>query len=327
VILLSLALVVATAATLAWGVFASSDPLIWVSLAAGVGAVASVAGSVVRHRRRLAPEAVPDAGQPPTGSTAVGAASAGPDPAPSPTPSRPAPSAPAPPTAGPVSAPGASQGVEPDTQPGTQPATQAGTQPATQPDTQPGTQPATQPATQPDTQPATQPGAQPWPWSTPPPGSHETGPRRGWTGPVPVPPPPADEPAAQVAAGPQAPADEESAPPAAEPEAPPADEAPGEPRIEQVAVRDALRVAQLDDEVLVVDGHPRYHLAGCPTLAGTGTIPLAVSAARRGGFTPCAMCNPDATLLARSRDRTRQKAHQAAEGRTAERPSDEGQQL
>ena len=32
-ILLSLALVIATAATLAWGVFASSDPLIWVSLA------------------------------------------------------------------------------------------------------------------------------------------------------------------------------------------------------------------------------------------------------------------------------------------------------
>ena len=36
-ILLSLALVVATATTLAWGVFASSDPLIWVSLGAGLG--------------------------------------------------------------------------------------------------------------------------------------------------------------------------------------------------------------------------------------------------------------------------------------------------
>src|SRR6185312_13400621 len=48
----------------------------------------------------------------------------------------------------------------------------------------------------------------------------------------------------------------------------PIPEPAGEPAVEQVAVRDALRVAQLDDEVLVVDGHPRYHLAGCPTLTG-----------------------------------------------------------
>ena len=77
----------------------------------------------------------------------------------------------------------------------------------------------------------------------------------------------------------------------------------GEPPVEPVAVRDALRVAQLDDEVLVVDGHPRYHLAGCPTLAGADPVPLAVSVARRGGFTPCGVCAPDGTMLARSRDR------------------------
>jgi hypothetical protein len=90
-----------------------------------------------------------------------------------------------------------------------------------------------------------------------------------------------------------------------------------------VAVRDALRVAQLADEVLVVDGHPRYHLAGCPALRDAGTVALAVSAARRGGFTPCSICRPDATLLARSHARTQQQAHD----RTTERPSGEGQQL
>ena len=229
-ILLSLALVVATATTLAWGVFASSDPLIWVSLAAGLGAVASVAGSVVRHRRHLVPEAIPDAGQQRTGSTAVGAASAGVDPAPSPTPSRPAPPAPpapAPPAAGPVFPPGTWPGVEPVDEPFGEPASQPG--------------------------------------------------------------------------------------------------------VEQVAVRDALRVAQLDDEVLVVDGQPRYHLAGCPTLGGTGAgveaIPLAVSAARRGGFVPCAICTPDSTLLARSRERAQQKAQQRVQDRAIERPTDESQQL
>jgi hypothetical protein len=288
VILLSLALVVVAATTLAWGVFASSDPLIWVSLAAGLGAVASVAGSVVRHRRHLVPEAIPDAGHRPTGSAAVGAASAGIDPAPSPTPSRPAPSAPAPPAAGPASPPGTWPGAEP--------------------------------------------GAQPWPWSTPPPGGPETGARRGWTGPVPVPPRPADEAPTPAAAEPQAPpADDAPAPTPPEPPADDASEPAGEPGIERVAVRDALRVAQLDDEVLVLDGHPRYHLAGCLILAGTETgtetIPLAVSAARRAGFTPCAECAPDSTLLARSRERAQQKAQQKAQDPATEWPTDDGQQL
>jgi hypothetical protein len=101
----------------------------------------------------------------------------------------------------------------------------------------------------------------------------------------------------------------------------------GEPGVELVPVRDALRVAQLPDEVVVVDGHPRYHLAGCPTLADAERIPLAVSAARRGGFTPCAVCGPDATLLARSRARTEQRPGQPDADPTAERPDIDGQQL
>ena len=175
-ILLSLALVVATATTLAWGVFASSDPLIWVSLAAGLGAVASVAGSVVRHRRHLVPEAIPDAGQPTTGSTAVGAASAGVDPAPSPTPSRPAP----------VSA---------------RSTRRRSRVPARDLAGRSSRPHAGQPA-----------GCRSWPWSTAPPGAPETGARSGWTGPVPVPPPPADEaPAPAAAPEPQAPPADEAA--------------------------------------------------------------------------------------------------------------------
>jgi hypothetical protein len=162
-----------------------------------------------------------------------------------------------------------------------------------------------------------------------------------------VPPPPADEaPEAPEAPADQRPAAEAPAPAAAEPTAPPAGEtaeahAPaipepaGEPAVEKVAVRDALRVAQLDDEILVVDGHPRYHLAGCPTLTGAGaaagasvgTVALPVSAARRGGFTPCAVCTPDRTLLARSRERAQQKAQQRAQDRAIERPTDDSQQL
>lgn len=49
--------------------------------------------------------------------------------------------------------------------------------------------------------------------------------------------------------------------------------------------------------VLVVDGHPRYHLAGCPALDGAETDALPVGEARADGFTPCGWCRPDARLL------------------------------
>jgi hypothetical protein len=112
--------------------------------------------------------------------------------------------------------------------------------------------------------------------------------------------------AAGLGAAPDRPLGEPFPPPTADrPESPPA-EPPvddGEPPVEDLPVRDALRVAQLDDNVQVVDGHPRYHLDECPTLAGAAPVSLPVSAARRAGFTPCAVCAPDSALLARSRDR------------------------
>jgi hypothetical protein len=96
--------------------------------------------------------------------------------------------------------------------------------------------------------------------------------------------------------------------PAAEVPAPhePAHAAPaeaGDPPIEDVEVTDLLLVVDLKDEVLVVDEHPRYHLAGCRYLRGRTTIPLPLDEARTDGFTPCAACAPDRNLAERERAR------------------------
>jgi hypothetical protein len=76
-----------------------------------------------------------------------------------------------------------------------------------------------------------------------------------------------------------------------------------EPGVEEVEVTDLLVVVDLTDEVLVVDEHPRYHVAGCSWLAGRETIPLPLDEARTDGFTPCAVCSPDRTLAERARAR------------------------
>ena len=63
----------------------------------------------------------------------------------------------------------------------------------------------------------------------------------------------------------------------------------------------AALVAGLDDEVLVVDELPRYHLAGCRSLGTSPVIPLPAREAVELGFTPCAWCAPDRNLSARRR--------------------------
>ncbi|TDB82628.1 hypothetical protein [Micromonospora sp. KC721] len=74
---------------------------------------------------------------------------------------------------------------------------------------------------------------------------------------------------------------------------------PDEPEAQQpVSAVDAARIAQLDAEVRVVDGRPRYHLPSCPHLFGRDDEPLPVFEAVSLGFTPCALCAPDTTLLA-----------------------------
>jgi hypothetical protein len=82
----------------------------------------------------------------------------------------------------------------------------------------------------------------------------------------------------------------------------PADDG-GEPPVEEVEVTDLLLVVDLRDEVLVVDEHPRYHVAGCSWLAGRPAVPLPLDEARTDGFTPCGHCAPDRHLAQVERSR------------------------
>lgn len=61
----------------------------------------------------------------------------------------------------------------------------------------------------------------------------------------------------------------------------------------------AALVAGLDDEVLVIDEQPRYHVPGCRTLLTASLIPLPAHEAVELGFTPCGWCTPDRTLAGR----------------------------
>src|SRR6266540_1549516 len=74
-----------------------------------------------------------------------------------------------------------------------------------------------------------------------------------------------------------------------------------EPPPQRLSAADAALVARMDDEVLVIDGRPRYHGEACPHLVGQQVEPLPVSEAVRLGFTPCSRCQPASELLARAR--------------------------
>ncbi|GAA4545964.1 hypothetical protein [Pseudonocardia xishanensis] len=83
---------------------------------------------------------------------------------------------------------------------------------------------------------------------------------------------------------------------------PPAGNAPGphgEPPEEPRDAEVAALVSGLDDEVVVVDEQPRYHLAGCRSLPGRPVIPLPAKEAVELGFTPCGWCTPDRTMAGR----------------------------
>jgi hypothetical protein len=113
---------------------------------------------------------------------------------------------------------------------------------------------------------------------------------------------PADgEPATPVAAG--APSATDAVPAVLADGAAGAPSTGGEPPVEEVEVTDLLLIVDLQDEVLVVDEHPRYHLPGCPHLAGQETFPLPLDEARTDGFTPCGVCAPDRTLAEQVRAR------------------------
>ncbi|MEV6871887.1 hypothetical protein [Amycolatopsis sp. NPDC051128] len=78
-------------------------------------------------------------------------------------------------------------------------------------------------------------------------------------------------------------------------------EADAEPGEEETSEADLAILTELEDEVVVVDEHPRYHLTTCSWLGSRGRILIGVGEARQLGFTPCSQCHPDATLVAAHR--------------------------
>lgn len=77
--------------------------------------------------------------------------------------------------------------------------------------------------------------------------------------------------------------------------------ASSEPGEEDTDAADALVVSESEASVVVVDERPRYHLDDCVWASRYDTIPVPVREARELGFTPCGLCEPDATLAARER--------------------------
>ncbi|MET8066498.1 hypothetical protein ABZS65_23035, partial [Micromonospora sp. NPDC005313] len=72
----------------------------------------------------------------------------------------------------------------------------------------------------------------------------------------------------------------------------------GDPPAEFLSAGEVARLVRLPADVLVVDGHPRFHLPDCPHLVGRDDEPLPVAEAVGLGFTPCAHCAAATTLLA-----------------------------
>ncbi|MFD6264024.1 hypothetical protein ACFWFK_23145 [Micromonospora chalcea] len=77
----------------------------------------------------------------------------------------------------------------------------------------------------------------------------------------------------------------------------------GDPPAEFLSPGQVARLVRLPGEVLVVDGHPRFHLPDCPHLVGREDEPIPVAEAVGLGFTPCAQCAAATTLLAEARPR------------------------
>lgn len=103
---------------------------------------------------------------------------------------------------------------------------------------------------------------------------------------------PADEPAAETTPG----GDTEIAPSDLPPAGP-----DGEPPEEAVEVAAVSTVAELQDEVVVVDERPRFHVTVCPFLPGRPLIPLPVAEAVELGFSPCGWCTPVQVIAGRRR--------------------------
>lgn len=99
------------------------------------------------------------------------------------------------------------------------------------------------------------------------------------------------------ASEPEQPVRRDPVPPQREPVEDPEDE----PEPQPVSAAETARVARMTADVYVVDGRPRYHLAGCVHLMDKEAEPLPVNEASDLGFTPCGLCEPDSALLADAR--------------------------
>jgi hypothetical protein len=51
-----------------------------------------------------------------------------------------------------------------------------------------------------------------------------------------------------------------------------------------------------DDEVWVIDGRPRYHLATCAIIQGQDAEPIPFDQATEDGFMACSLCEPNVVL-------------------------------
>lgn len=78
-------------------------------------------------------------------------------------------------------------------------------------------------------------------------------------------------------------------------------EGTAEPDEEDADASDVLVVAGLEQEVLVVDEHPRFHVPACTWLVGRTTMGLPAREAVELGFSPCSRCAPSRTLAALTR--------------------------
>lgn len=84
------------------------------------------------------------------------------------------------------------------------------------------------------------------------------------------------------------------------------DEEPGDEGTDAAVL---LQGDELDVRVLVVDERPRYHLDNCGWLGARPTVPVTLRQARSLGFTPCALCAPNAVLTAKARAARRSGPH------------------
>lgn len=86
-------------------------------------------------------------------------------------------------------------------------------------------------------------------------------------------------------------------PPPAEAEQARPPEPGDEPGVEASPVHLSAWLDDQDTAVAVVDERPRYHRPTCRHLSGRRSVTLPASDARRSGFTPCAMCRPDGSMV------------------------------